>query len=197
MPVPHDVVATLVAAVESAPAGLGATRLVCVDGPAGSGKTTLAAALAPHLGAQVVHMDDLYEGWVGLERGPERLLEWVLEPLAAGRPGRYRRYDWGLGRYVERHTVPLGDVLLVEGVGSASLVAEPFAPFVVWVEAPEDVRLARGLARDGAALEGEWRRWMVDESAHHRAHRTRERADVVLDGEGRVVGGRAAGTAGR
>lgn len=187
MPVPHDVVTRLTAAIEAAPAGLAAMRLVCVDGPAGSGKTTLAAALAPHLGAQVLHMDDLYEGWTGLEKGPERLREWVLEPLAQGTPGRYRRYDWGLGRYVERHTVPLGDFLVVEGVGAASLLAEPFAPFVVWVEAPDDVRLARGIARDGEALEGEWRRWMVVEAEHHRVNRTRERADVVLDGDGFIV----------
>lgn len=187
MPVPHDVVTRLAAAIEAAPAGFAAMRLVCVDGPAGSGKTTLAAALAPLLGAQIIHMDDLYEGWSGLEQGPERLLEWVLAPLAAGTPGRYRRYDWGLGRYVERHTVPLADFLVVEGVGAASLLTEPFAPFVVWVEAPEDVRLARGIARDGAALEGELRRWMVAEAEHHRAHGTRERADVVLDGEGNVV----------
>lgn len=187
MPVPHDVVTRLTAAIEAAPAGLAAMRLVCVDGPAGSGKTTLAAALAPHLGAQVLHMDDLYEGWTGLDRGPERLREWVLEPLAQGMPGRYRRYDWGLGRYVERHSVPLGDFLVVEGVGSASLLSAPFAPFVVWVEAPEAVRLARGVERDGVALEGEWRRWMVAEAEHHRVHRTRERADVVLDGEGNIV----------
>lgn len=187
MPVPHDVVTRLAAAIEAAPAGLAAMRLVCVDGPAGSGKTTLAAALAPHLGAQVLHMDDLYEGWTGLEQGPERLREWVLEPLVQGTPGRYRRYDWGLSRYVERHTVPLGDFLVVEGVGSASLLAEPFAPFVVWVEAPDDVRLARGISRDGEAMAEQWRRWMVVEAEHHRVNRTRERADVVLDGEGNVV----------
>jgi len=55
------------------------------------------------------------------------------------------------------------------------------------VATPEDVRLARGIARDGAALEGEWRRWMVAEAEHHRVNGTRERADVVLDGEGNVV----------
>src|SRR5205085_5813827 len=41
---------------------LGATRLVCVDGPAGSGKTTFADRLTEALGgaAALVHMDDLY-----------------------------------------------------------------------------------------------------------------------------------------
>lgn len=187
MPVPNEVVTELVSAMEQAPAGLAAMRLVCIDGPAGSGKTTLAGAVAPLLGASVVHMDDLYEGWTGLETGPDRLCEWVLEPLASGVPGRYRRYDWGLGRYVERHTVPLGDFLVVEGVGAGSALAAPYRPFLVWVEAPAEVRLARGVARDGVELEGEWRRWMVDEAEHHRVNRTRERADARLDGEGRLV----------
>lgn len=182
MPVPHDVVTRLAAEIEAAPAGLAAMRLVCVDGLAGAGKTTLSAQLAVRLGARVVHMDDLYDGWAGLEQGVDRLVEWVLEPLAAGEPGRYRRYDWGLGRYVERHTVPLGDELVVEGVGSASLVTARFDPFVVWVEARDDVRLERGLARDGAALEPRWRQFMVDEAAHHAANRTRERAHVRFDG---------------
>ena len=39
----------------SRPATLGAGRLVCVDGPAGSGKTTLGAALAERTGAQLIH----------------------------------------------------------------------------------------------------------------------------------------------
>ena len=49
------------------PATLGTGRLVCVDGPAGSGKTTLGAELAERTGAQLVHGDDLMEGWRGLD----------------------------------------------------------------------------------------------------------------------------------
>lgn len=188
MSAPDDVVLEIVARAEAHPAGLGAARLVCVDGPAGSGKTTLAAQLGALLPAQVVHMDDLYEGWTGMAAGVDRLVEWVLGPLAEGRPGRYRRYDWALGKYAERHSVPVADFLVVEGCGAASLASEPFRPFVVWVEASDDVRLARGLDRDGAALEPQWRAFMAEEAAHYAANRTRERAHVRLDGVGHVVG---------
>ncbi|MGH3988365.1 MAG: uridine kinase family protein, partial [Pseudonocardiaceae bacterium] len=97
--------AELAARVLAAPPALGAVRLVVVDGPAGSGKSTLAGRVAAALGgAQVVHMDDLYEGWSGLDQAVwRRLLAWVLEPLAAGRTGRYRRYDWPAGRFAEWH----------------------------------------------------------------------------------------------
>jgi uridine kinase len=38
--------------------------IITIDGPAGSGKTTLAQKLVNDLSdAQVIHMDDLYEGW--------------------------------------------------------------------------------------------------------------------------------------
>ena len=71
----------------AAPPRLGPVRLVAVDGFAGSGKTTFAGRLAEALGAQVLHTDDLLEGWVDTVSFWPRLEEWVLAPLRAGRPG--------------------------------------------------------------------------------------------------------------
>lgn len=58
---------------------------------------------------------------------------------------------------------------------------------VVYVTAPEEVRLARGLARDGEAMRAEWVAFMADERALEERHRTRERADVVIDEVGTVL----------
>jgi len=170
--------------VRSAPPRLGSTRLVVVDGPAGSGKTTLADGLAAALGAAaVVHMDDLYDGWSGLGPGVwDRLLRQVLDPLAAGRPARYQVYDWARGRFDRWVDLPVPEVLVVEGVGAGAEPVEGRASLRVWVEAAPDVRLARGLARDGEALRDEWLRWAQRERAHFGADRTRERADVLVDG---------------
>ncbi len=63
---PDAAAALVVQHALSRPPTLGAGRLVCVDGPAGSGKTSLADAVARRTAAQVVHMDDLYGGWDGL-----------------------------------------------------------------------------------------------------------------------------------
>ncbi|MFC8921615.1 uridine kinase [Cellulosimicrobium sp. NPDC057127] len=163
------------------------TRLVVVDGPAGSGKTTLAAQLGAALPAQVLHMDDLYEGWQGLEPAWDRLDAWVLRPLAAGRPGRYRRFDWGLDRFAEWHDVPSAPYLVVEGCGSARREADAVASLRVWVEAADDLRLRRGLDRDGEDARAHWLAWMETEREHYARHRTRERADVLLDAFGRPV----------
>lgn len=161
---------------------LGRGRLVCVDGPAGSGKTTLAAALADELGgAPVVHLDDLYPGWDGLGRVGEQVLG-VLAPLAEGRPGRYRRYDWVRGAYAEEHVVAPSPWLVLEGVGSGGVSWSAWTTLLVWVEAPAPDRLRRGLERDGEDLRERWVRWMADEQAVFARERTRERADVHVDG---------------
>lgn len=177
-----SVVEGLADRVRRAPPRLGRTRLVVVDGPAGSGKTTLAARLAGALDAPVVQGDDLLAGWGDLEGWWDRLAEQVLEPLATGRPGRYQRFDWVAGAFAEWHDVPVTDHLVVEGCGSGRRAADPVAVLRIWVEAPDDVRLARGLARDGEAMRPEWLAWMAAEAAHFAAESTRERADVVVDG---------------
>lgn len=166
--------------VESRAVTLGTGRLLCVDGPSGSGKTTLAAAvaaLAPE--AHVVHMDDLYEGWTGLP-SVDAQLEGLLRPLANDRPGGYRRYDWHLGAFAETVTVTPCPLLILEGVGSGSTTVADLVTALVWVEAEYDVRMRRGLDRDGEAFAPHWQAWAVAEQEVFARHRTPERADLVV-----------------
>jgi len=44
------------------------------------------------------------------------------------------------------------------------------------------VRLARGIARDGAALRPQWLRWQEQEAAEFAGQDTRARADLLIDG---------------
>ena len=175
-------VAGLAARVRSGAPRLGPVRLVCIDGPAGSGKTTLAARLAVELDAPTVHLDDLYEGWSGLDSVWARLEAQVLGPLAAGLPARWQRYDWDLASFAEWHDLPVPSALVLEGSGSARRALGGRASLVVFVEAPWAIRLERGLARDGIELTDEWHRWQANESRHFIEEHTRARADVVIDG---------------
>ena len=178
----------VVGVVHAGEARLGQVRLVCVDGPAGSGKTTFADRLADRLGqgqATVVHLDDLYEGWSGLEGTLwDRVSAQVLEPLRDGRPGRFQRYDWEAGRFDGWVDVPVAPVLVLEGCGSGRREAAEATTLLVWVEAPRDLRLRRGLERDGEHLRDRWTAWMDAEQRHFAANDTRARADVRIDGSG-------------
>lgn len=179
-----DTVARVLALLADRSPTLGTGRLVCLDGPAGSGKTTIATALQEaRPDARVVHMDDLYAGWDGLPR-VEAQLDSLLTPLTGGHPGRYRRWDWHVDEWAEDVVVDPGPLLVVEGVGSGSGVAAALATVLVWVEAPYDVRRRRALERDGDVFAPHWEAWAGAEDAHFAQHRTRERADLVVDAAG-------------
>lgn len=169
----------LVEAVWQAPARAGATTVVAVDGPSGSGKSALADALAEALGgAPVVRLDDVYPGWDGLDETPPRIVAEVLSPLSLGQPAGYRRYDWTAGRYRAATAVPAAPVLVLDGCGSGARVCAPFLSLLVWLDAAPEVRRRRALARDGETYRPHWERWASQEAVHFAREATRERADV-------------------
>lgn len=166
---------------------LGGGRLVCVDGPAGSGKTSLGRALADAAVRQgeattvrLLHMDDVYEGWGGLAEAGPRLAADLVAPLRRGTTGGYRRYDWARGRFTEWVPVEPTDLLVLEGCGSGDSSYDEAITCLVWVEAPREVRVARGVTRDGEQVLAHWYAWMDDEQAVFSRERTRDRADVLV-----------------
>ena len=162
------------------PPTLGDGRLICIDGLAGSGKTTLSrglAALDPD--AIVLSTDEMLEGWRGLPGLPSTV-EALLRPLAQGLPGQWRRWDWYDDSWAETRTVDPAPLIVLEGVGSAAAAYSSLITLTVWVEADLEVRLARWLERDGEQMRPFWERWLADEEALHARERTRERADVVV-----------------
>ncbi|UFU05063.1 AAA family ATPase [Ruania halotolerans] len=183
---PAETVQAVVAAARAAGPRCGDATIVAIDGPAGSGKTTLAGAVVAELDATVVHMDDLYLGWSGLRDSADRLRREILARLWLGRVGRYRRYDWHAEELAEERDVPAEGTVVVEGVGCVRANTRPFFSVIVWVEAADDVRLARGLARDGTAAEPHWRAWMADEADLFAEARTADIADLHVDAFGRL-----------
>ncbi|GAB7045683.1 AAA family ATPase [Catenuloplanes indicus JCM 9534] len=174
----------LVAWVRSLPATAGRTRVVCVEGRSGAGKTGLAGALAADLGATLIRMDDLYPGWDGLLGGVDALREWILAPLAAGQPARWRRWDWAAGAYRDWEPLHAGDDLVVEGVGCGAGALRPYRSGLVWIEVPEAERKRRALARDGETYAPHWERWARQEDAFYAANQVREHADKIIDNSG-------------
>ncbi len=158
--------------------------VVAIDGPAGAGKTSLARRLAWELrGREVatIHMDDLYEGWGGLDHGlTAYLADTVVPQLRQGGPVAHRVYDWANGCFGEDAVVPDSPVLVIEGVGSGQPVLSAEADLIVWVEAPPDVCAQRWLARDGTQMTQHQAQWVADQDSHFDRHRTRERADLVI-----------------
>jgi uridine kinase len=107
----------------------------------------------------------------------------VLVPLTNDQPAQYQRYDWGEDRLAEHHTVPIGGIVLVEGVYALLPGLESVYDYKVWVDCPYEVRLARGLARDGENARELWvNRWMPAEERYVQTFSPAKRADLVVDG---------------
>ncbi len=158
----------------------GGTVVVAVDGRSGSGKTLLATAVADALACPVVHLDDVYPGWDGLEAGVALLTEHVLAPLARGEQAAYPRWDWMRSRPGRTVTVDAGPLLVVEGCGVLVPPAAAYAAVRVWLEAPDDVRRERALSRDGETYAPHWDRWAAQEDSVYVVARPRDTAHLVL-----------------
>lgn len=140
---------------------LGDVTLVAIDGPSGSGKSTLADELAADLDAVIIRTDD-FATWDDPVAWWPRLRDGVLEPLARGRPGRYRKTEWTDG---EPHpgamiTVNPPKVLLLEGVSAGRRSVRHLLSALVWREVPDPAeRLARAVARDGESARAPLMAW--------------------------------------
>jgi uridine kinase len=151
---------------------------VLLDGRSGSGKTELAELLAERWPeAQVVHLDDIYPGWDGLDAGSRHIAESVL-----GERPRWRRWDWEAATPAEWHELDVSRPILIEGCGALSRASRRLADLGIWVELDDEHRKARALARDGAAYEPHWERWAAQEDAFLAREDPRSLADAVVDG---------------
>lgn len=180
-PEPPTDVETLAGRIELLEPSVGATRLVAIDGPAGAGKTELAAQLEGELdGVVVVHMDSLYPGWDGLEEGTRVIPGLLVPALADGRPASLPTWDWEAGTPGEGIEVEPAESVLVEGVGSWSSAAADAIGLLIWLDADPAERRRRAIARDGDAFAAHWDEWAAQESAHYGRERTADRADIRI-----------------
>ncbi|MGL5824197.1 MAG: uridine kinase family protein [Nocardioides sp.] len=182
---PHEAVTNAILAHAGVQAPLlGGGRMVCVDGPAGAGKTTLAGqilqlATARGIDAQLVHLDDTYQGWEqDLTALGGRLRNYLVGPLASRHTGRYRRFDWPANRFSNWVEVPPTELLVLEGVASGHWQIQSRRATLVWVDADPLLRLERGLARDGKDLRERWLGWQAREAEYFARHDTARQANL-------------------
>ena len=161
------------------------TPIILIDGRSASGKSTLAQALQNELFKQgeplprLVHMDDLYEGWTGLQAGHDILLRQILKPVSQRAKASWQQWDWatekrGLWREFEG-----GTPLIIEGCGSLSQVTLPFANLSLWLEAEDSVRRQRWVNRSGHDHDEWWPVWAAQEVDFYARERSAEIAEFT------------------
>jgi uridine kinase len=164
--------------------------MIGVDGPSGSGKSTLAARLSARIGAPLVQMDD-FVSWGDLVGWWPRFEAQVLTPLLSGKDAHYQVRDWENDEFGTSlngwKTVKWAPVVVLEGLTcTRSAIADRLA-YRIWVEAPDQVRLRRGLERDGDTHRDLWLQSMATEHQFFTDDATRTRADVRVNGNPDIV----------
>jgi uridine kinase len=174
--------------LESRPPRAGSVKVIGIDGHGGSGKSTLAAYLAGRLGAEIVHTDD-FASWQNPKDWWPLLIGQIFEPLRSGvRTLNHPRSQWWAGHQPEPVVdQPATDSLILEGVGSLRREFRPFLSLAIFVDAPREVCLERGVARDAAlgtreAVLERWNGWFHDELEYMARHDPERFADIVIDG---------------
>lgn len=166
-------------------AGSVGVTLLAIDGPAGAGKTTLAAKLEAEYSAHstvcTIHMDDLYDGWEnGLGQHLTDTLQMITAAHIAGVDCTIKLFDWHLMKFDREEVITPTDYLILEGVGAAQEIVRKTGATTYWLDIDADTGLQRVLARDGAHIEKEMRQWQIQQSIHFAADKTRENCEFKL-----------------
>ena len=168
----------------------GGIRIIGVDGPQGSGKSTLAARISTLIGAPLVQIDD-FVSWVDLVGWWPRFEAQVLSPLLSGSDARYQVRDWENDEFGTSlnggKTVRWSPFVVLEGLTCTRAAIADRLAYRIWVEAPDDVRLRRGLERDGDTHRDLWLDSMATERQFFVDDATRTRADLRVDGSSDVA----------
>ena len=165
--------------------------VIAIDGPAASGKTTLAEKLAAHYGADVLHMDDYflqpYQRTAERYKEPggnvdrERFLAEALLPLSRGEAYTSRRFDCGSMRLLEGVTIVPGRLTVVEGSYSLHPALAPCYDLRVLLSVSPEKQNARILARSGVEKHRQFvERWIPLENRYFTQTRIETRCDMQL-----------------
>jgi uridine kinase len=155
--------------------------LVGIGGHGASGKTTLARLIAEHFpNTQVVATDSF---WNGSQFELDRLRTDVVDVLLAGETATYDEWDWATKQLRPGRRVTPDGIVIIEGVCALHQMFRNDLAVRIWIDTPYDIRLARGVERDGESSRDTWVRvWMPNEDAYVRRDDPIACAHLILDG---------------
>ena len=158
--------------------------IVAIDGFGASGKSSVAQSLARQFDGYVVGLDDFTRpGTRTWEH--ERFIDEVLTPLRSGEDARYRLWSYDDDRPRGEQVVPVGSLVIVEGVSALALaVVERVGRWwdlALWIDAPATLRRERIDERDGSEMLPRWEQeWWPSEEHYFADEDPLRRADFVL-----------------
>ena len=188
----HPLHPYIVHCLEQLLAGAAAPVVLALDGRCGSGKTTMAAALAEQFpDSTVLHTDDFYlppadrvPGWEQIpcaNMDLARLRDEALRPAYEGQPVPYRAYSCREGRCLPVQQLSTQPLVILEGSYSHHPLLAGYETLRVFVTCSKPEQTRRLQAREGGCYQSFAARWVPLEEAYFSHYHIENKADFVMD----------------
>ena len=160
-------------------------HLIAVDGPAGSGKSTMAKDLylffSTSREVNLLGLDDIYDGWTNaLGKKLTTDLGAIADAHVLGESITISIYDWAKSQYLDEREIKSKEILIIEGVGSAQEVMRQHKAITIWMDIDPLVGMQRVLNRDGHHIAQEMKAWQELQGQHFAQSGARDNADFII-----------------
>jgi uridine kinase len=160
-------------------------EVIAIDGPAGSGKTTLAGQLKLDIpNIEIIHLDDLYQGWQDAfsPRLTASIINQILLPISQKIEFSYEIYDWKSNKFHNSKVVPANKIYLLDGVSSGQTQFRPYLSKIIWLNISDEIGLSRVLIRDGDEILSPMQEFQKAQKLHFARELTENAADFSYQG---------------
>lgn len=162
--------------------------IIGIDGPAASGKSTLANHLAKDFNGTVFHMDDYFLtddlrttdrlGTPGGNVDYERMHKEIFANLSDSKV-KYKKYNC-MTKLFEDKSVEVQNVVIIEGVYSHRPEFKRYYDLSVYLEIDNDEQLSRLTKRNAKLIDRFINEWLPMEQKYFDAFGIKDKADYIL-----------------
>lgn len=164
--------------------------IISIDGPCGSGKSTIAEEIRNKTLCNVLHMDDFYlpfanrdKNWMNMIAGHmdfNRLIEKVLKPYKEGRKTEYISYDCHNDNYLQEIDIDLMKPLIIEGSYSSHPCLNEYVDYKVFIDIDSELQKDRLTKRNPKVVDKFISMWIPFENNYFEALDIRGKSDLII-----------------
>ena len=164
--------------------------IISIDGPCGSGKSTISKEINDALGFNIVHMDDFYlpfdkrdKNWVNEIAGNmdfDRLIDKVIIPYKENRKAEYISYDVHSDKYLKEIPIDLNKILVIEGSYSTHPRLSKYTDIKIFIDIDKDEQIVRLTKRNPKVVDKFLSMWVPYENIYFEKMDIKNNCDLVL-----------------
>lgn len=167
-------------------------KIIAIDGPSGTGKTTFSEQIVKEFDCEVFHMDDFFlteaektEERLAIPGGNvawERFEESVLKKLPEGKPFTYDKYNCKTGEFYSSKIVHPKKLYIVEGVYSHHPELVKYYDYKIFFDVTKKTQKERIKKRNSDKMYFRFiNEWIPLEDKYFESCNTRANASFVFD----------------